>query len=229
MLIMGFGTSTAKVQFKYLVKQSRVYIQKKNRKNSSAYISTIEIEKMPNPVIQKANKIAFQLSNYLRPKAMFGSLRVQTLQQPSTRLFQYALQAKLPASEESTSLIYPRAHMYPIFEQEIRGKYKAKSDIYQVYSSFLWMSGAIAILMIWPYVKKHPSFMYQIKNKRNLSIVQKKDRKGEKATLDKRFFICETTKTKFNLLSILSTQNKVFPKNFTYFFEENTLQINNNT
>jgi len=223
MLIIGFGTNAAKVQFKNLVKQSQVYIQKKNKSALSAYISILEIEKMPNAVIQKANKIAFQLSNYLRPKAMFGSLRIQALQEPSIRLFQYASKAKLPASEESTSLIYPRAHMYPIFEQEIRGKYKAKSDIYQIYFALLCMSGAIAILMIWPYVKKYPSFIYQRKNKKILNIVQKKDRKRENATLKKRFFTCETTKTKLNLLSILSAQNKIFPTNFIYLFEDNNI------
>ena len=212
MLIIGLGTGSAKVQFRHFATQSQIAMQEKKKIKNENFLSNVKVHQFSTPTIHKVSKVAFRLSNYLEPKAIFGSLRANMLQQSTTRLFEYASTSRLPASEESTSLIYPRARMYEILKQEILGLYKGKSSIDQVGSAFLWMTGAIAMLMIYPYSKMHPLnlfFVPQQMHKKRIRLEWGPNKRVEN-TWEKRIHKGKTVKTQFNLLAILSKKNEVF-------------------
>nr|WKT06900.1 hypothetical protein [Klebsormidium flaccidum] len=236
MLIMGFTATNAKVQFKGLVRKSQDSIQKENANRLSDVISNTEVIRYSNLAIQKASKTAFQLSNYLTLNKIFGSVRVQMLQQPSTRIFEYAFKAKFPASQESTSLIYPRARMYPMIEQEAWATYKGKSNIYRISSVFLWVSGFIAVFNIWPFFKTHSfnqRFIPETFIIRKKSIVSQFDRRIENVW-DERFAFSLYKKAKINstllnLFSITSIDKNISSNLLTSVSTTNTLQTNSNT
>ena len=218
MLIMGLSATNAKVQFKGLVRKSQDYIRKENTSRSSNIVLNTELTKYSNLAVQKASKTAFQLSNYLTLKKMFGSVRTQMLQQPSTRIFEYAFKAKFPASQESTSLIYPRARMYPMIEQEAWATYKGKNNIHRISSIFLWVSGFIALFNVWPFFKTHSfnqRFVPETFITRKKSILYQFDRRIENVW-DGRFAFSLYRKTKIystlpllNLFSITSIEKNI--------------------
>nr|WKT07562.1 hypothetical protein [Klebsormidium nitens] len=236
MLIMGFTATKAKVQFKGLVRKSQDSIRKENASRLSDVISNTEVVRYSNLAIQKASKTAFQLSNYLTLNQIFGSVRAQMLQQPSTRIFEYAFKAKFPASQESTSLIYPRARMYPIIEQEAWATYKGKSNIYRISSVFLWVSGFIAVFNIWPFFKTHSfnqRFIPETFITRKKSILSQFDRRIENVW-DERFAFSLYKKAKINstllnLFSITSIDKNISSNLFTSVLTNNTSQTNSNT
>ena len=213
MLIMGLTATNTKVQFKSLVRKSQDYIRKENTSRSSNIVLNSELTKYSNLAVQKASKTAFQLSNYLTLNKMFGSVRAQMLQQPSTRIFEYAFKAKFPASQESTSLIYPRARMYPMIEQEAWATYKGKNNIHRISSIFLWVSGFIALFNVWPFFKTHSfnqRFVPETFITRKKSILYQFDRRIENVW-DEQFAFSLYKKTKIhstlpllNLFSITS-------------------------
>nr|WKT07448.1 hypothetical protein [Klebsormidium nitens] len=218
MLIMGLSATNAKVQFKGLVRKSQDYIRKENTSRSSNIVLNTELTKYSNLAVQKASKTAFQLSNYLTLNKMFGSVRAQMLQQPSTRIFEYAFKAKFPASQESTSLIYPRARMYPMIEQEAWATYKGKNNIHRISSIFLWISGFIALFNVWPFFKTHSfnqRFVPETFITRKKSILYQFDRRIENVW-DERFAFLLYRKTKIhstlpllNLFSITSIEKNI--------------------
>lgn len=218
MLIMGLSATNAKVQFKCLVRKSQDYIRKENTSRSSNIVLNTELTKYSNLAVQKASKTAFQLSNYLTLNKMFGSVRAQMLQQPSTRIFEYAFKAKFPASQESTSLIYPRARMYPMIEQEAWATYKGKNNIHRISSIFLWISGFIALFNVWPFFKTHSfnqRFVPETFITRKKSILYQFDRRIENVW-DERFAFLLYKKTKIhstlpllNLFSITSIEKNI--------------------
>ena len=218
MLIMGLTANNAKGQLKGLVQKSQIYIYNENKSCLSSVVSNYELAKYSNLAIQKANKTAFHLSNYLTFNKIFGSVRDQMLQQTRTRIFEYAFKSKFPASQESISLIYPRARMYPILEQDIWTTYKGKNNINHIFSSLIWISGFITVLSIWPFFKTHPSnqrFVPERFTMRKRSIFSQLERRARNSW-DISFSL--NTKTKdhfifFNLLPI--TKNKICLSLFT--------------
>ena len=236
MFIMGFTAINAKIQFKGLVRKSQDSIRKENASRLSDVISNTEVVRYSNLAIQKASKTAFQLSNYLTLNKMFGSVRVQMLQQPSTRIFEYAFKAKFPASQEATSLIYPRARMYPMIEQEAWATYKGKSNIYRISSVFLWVSGFIAVFNIWPFFKTHSlnqRFIPETFITRKKSILSQFDRRIENVW-DERFAFSLYKKAKINstLLNLFSTtsiEKNISSNLLTRVSTNNTSQTNSNS
>ena len=227
MLIMGLTANNAKVQLKDLVQKSQIYIYNENKSCLSSIVSNHELAQYSNLAIQKANKTAFHLSNYLTFNKIFGSVRAQMLQQTRTRIFEYAFKAKFPASQESISLIYPRAQMYPILEQDIWTTYKGKNKINHIFSNFIWISGFIAVLSICPFFKTHPlnqRFVPERFTMRKRSIFSQLERRAENSW-DTSFSL--NTKTKdhfifFNLLPI--TNNKI---SFSFFTVISTISKSN--
>jgi len=233
MLVMGLTATNSKIQFKGLVRKSQNYIRKKNTGDFSK-ISSIKFIQYSNLALEKANKTAFQLSNYLTVNKMFGSLRARMLQHPSTRLFEYAFKAKFIASQESTSLIYPRAHMYSILEQEARATYKGKSTFPQISFIFLWVSGFVALFNAWPFFKTHPfnkCFVPETFISRKKSILSDFDRQIENVW-DKQFSFLLYKKTKIhsnllNLFSIISVKKNISFNLLTSIKTNHISQINN--
>lgn len=236
-LIMGLTATNARVQFKGLVRKSQDYIRKENINRLSDAISNTELVRYSNLAIQKASKTAFRLSNYLTLNKMFGSVRTQMLQQPSTRIFEYAFKAKFPASQESTSLIYPRARMYPMIEQEAWATYKGKNNIHRISFIFLWISGFIAVLNVWPFFKTHSfnqRFVPETFITRKKSILYQFDRRIENVW-DERFAFSLYRKTKIhstfpllNLFSITNIEKNISSNLLTSVSSNNILQTNNN-
>ena len=214
-LVMSLTATNSKIQFKSLVRNSQNYIRKKNTSDFSK-TSNIKFIQYSNLALQKATKTAFQLSNSLTINKMFGSLRAKMLQHPSTRLFEYAFKAKFAASQESTSLTYPRAYMYPTLEQEVRATYKGKNTIHQISFIFLWVSGFMAVFNAWPFFKIHPfnkSFVPETFISRKQNILFEIDRRIENVW-DKRFSFLLYKKTKIhsnllNLFFITSIKKKI--------------------
>ena len=235
MLIMGLTATNTKVQFKSLVRKSQDYIRKENTSRSSNIVLNSELTKYSNLAVQKASKTAFQLSNYLTLNKMFGSVRAQMLQQPSTRIFEYAFKAKFPASQESTSLIYPRARMYPMIEQEAWATYKGKNNIHRISSIFLWVSGFIALFNVWPFFKTHSfnqRFVPETFITRKKSILYQFDRRIENVW-DEQFALSLYKKTKIhstlpllNLFSITSIEKNISSNLLTSVKNNNISHIN---
>nr|YP_009033580.1 hypothetical protein FL50_p002 [Klebsormidium flaccidum]AHZ10962.1 hypothetical protein [Klebsormidium flaccidum] len=235
MLIMSLTATNAKIQVKGLVRKSQDSIRKENASRLSDIVSNAELIKYSNRAVQKASKTAFQLSNYLILNKLFGSVRAQMLQQPSTRIFEYAFKAKFPASQESTSLIYPRAHMYPIIEQEAWAIYKGKNNIHRISFIFLWISGFIAVLNVWPFFKTHPfnqRFIPETLLTRKKSTLYQFDKRIERVW-DERFTFSLYKKVKINstllnLFSITSIENSIFSNLLNSVSINNILQTNSN-
>lgn len=235
MFIMNLTATNAKTQVKGLIRTSQDFIRKENANRLSDSISNTELVRYSNLAIQKASKTAFQLSNYLTLNTIFGSVRAQMLQQPSTRIFEYAFKAKFPASQESTSLIYPRARMYPMIEQEAWAIYKGKNNIHRISFIFLWISGFIAILNVWPFFKTHPfnqRFIPEILLTRKKTILYQFDRRIEKVW-DERFTSLLYKKIKIhstlqNLFCITNIEKNNFSNLLTSVKIKNISQKNNN-
>nr|YP_010932614.1 hypothetical protein RMD55_pgp003 [Klebsormidium dissectum]WKT06473.1 hypothetical protein [Klebsormidium dissectum] len=226
LLITGLTTKNIKVQLKGLIQKSQTSIQRKTKSVSSTLTYDFQVTQFLNLSVQKAGKTAFQLSNHLEPSNIFGSVHGQLLQQPGTRLYEYAYKAKFPASQESTSLIYPRARMYPIFEQELWGQYKGKNTIQRICLVFLWMSGCMAILTIWPNFKNdlhNQWFVFEIQNTRKKSIFWQLDKRVENAW-KKRFY--KTANIQLNLLTLLSKEIQMSSKILALSLKEILLETN---
>lgn len=231
MLIMGLTANNAKVQFKSLVKNSQTYIHDENKSRLTNIVSKSELAKYSNLAIQKANKTAFHLSNHLTFNKIFGSVRDQMLQQTRTRIFEYAFKAKFPASQESISLIYPRARMYSILEQDLWTTYKGKNNINQIFSSFIWISGFIAVLSIWPFFKTHSSnqrFVPERFTTRKRSILPQLERRT-KNSWDTYFLLNKKAKDHLIFLNILPiTNNNISSPFFTIISKSNISQTKSN-
>ena len=235
MLIMGFTATKAKVQFKGLVRKSQDSIRKENASRLSDVISNTEVVKYSNLAIQKASKTAFQLSNYLTLNTIFGSVRAQMLQQPSTRIFEYAFKAKFPASQESTSLIYPRARMYPMIEQEAWAIYKGKNNIHRISFIFLWVSGFITIFNIWPFFKTHSfnqRFIPETFITRKKNILYQFDKRIENVWNEECAFSfykkAKIHSTLLNLFSITNIENNISSHLLTNVSTNNISQTTSN-
>nr|WKT07777.1 hypothetical protein [Klebsormidium sp. TAA2-JRJ3pt] len=226
LLITGLTTKNIKVQLKGLIQKSQTSIQRKTISVSATLTYDFQVTQFLNLSVQKTGKTAFQLSNHLEPSKIFGSVHGQMLQHPGTRLYEYAYKAKFPASQESTSLIYPRARMYPIFEQELWGQYKGKNTIQRICLVFLWMSGCMSILTIWPHFKNdlhNRWFVFEIQNTRKKSIFWQLDKRVENAW-KKRFY--KTANIQLNLLTLISKEIQMSSKILALSLKEILLETN---